>query len=457
MEERQEGLPPPLAFLSPGGGQRRAAMERPVVIATVGGEGTRLFPLTLRQPKALINLCGRAVVDRIFETLATQGCREFIIASKGARNTNRLKEYFKDGKGFSGRLRLRPEAAFRYQPNYEDRGNADAVRFCMEYYDVDRDVLVVSGDNVIDITLRDLMEYHRKKESILTVGIKELAMDEDVSGYGVVGLEGESRIKRFVEKPKPEEAPSRFINTSIYVFSPRIREVFREMGDEVRDIGQDVIPYLTDRGYPVYGYEVEGYWADVGVPEIFLKTSQDILHGRLSRIKFDAQTTLLQLHGASTLKTEKSRWVHPSTMERLDQSVGIGAYANIGADCRIGRNAYIESSFIGDGCVIGEGVRIKGSVVMDFVNVERNVYLNGCIVARYATIGENAVIDADIPVDYTNKDSTPVIGEGVKILRNSVIGPGKKVAPVYESHRILATGRYTELGYDKYNIYFTEG
>lgn len=431
-------------------------MERPLVIATVGGEGTRLFPLTLRQPKALISLCGRAVVDRIFETLATQGCREFVIASKGARNTNRLKEYFKDGKGFSGRLRLRPEAVFRYQPNYDDRGNADAVRFCMEYYDVDRDVLVVSGDNVIDITLRDLIEYHRKKESTLTVGIKELGMGADVSNYGVVELADGNRIKRFVEKPKPREAPSRFINTSIYLFSPRIREIFSEMGEEVRDIGRNVIPYLTDHGYPVYGYEVEGYWADVGVPESFLKTSQDILHGRLSRIKFDAQTTLLQLHGASTLKTEKSRWVHPSTMERLDPSVDIGAHVNIGADCRIGEGASIESSFIGDNCVIGEGARIKGSVVMDFVNVERNAHLNRCVVARYSTIGENAVIDADIPVDFTDQDATPVIGEGVKILRNSVIGPRKKVAPVYESHRILATGRYTELGYDKYNIYFTE-
>ncbi|MDI6655038.1 MAG: NDP-sugar synthase, partial [Candidatus Hydrothermarchaeota archaeon] len=341
----------------------------PTVIATVGGEGTRLFPLTLKQPKPLVSLCGRAIVDRIFETLATQGCREFILASKGAENTNRLKEYFKEGRGFSDRLKLHPKAIFRYQPNYDDAGNADAVRFCMEYYNIKGDILVVSGDNVIDIDLRNLMEYHRKKKSLLTVGIKELGDGEDISQYGVAELRDESRIKRFVEKPKPAEAPSRLINTSIYVFSPEIRKVFQEMGGEVRDIGQNVIPYLTERGYPVYGYEVEGYWADIGTPGSFLKTSQDILHGKLSRIKFKQQTTLLKLIG----------------LARAEEKKQIGEHVSIGADCRIGNNARIESSFIGDNCVIGEGAKIIGSVVMDFVNVERNVYLNKCIVARYAT------------------------------------------------------------------------
>jgi NDP-sugar pyrophosphorylase family protein len=91
------------------------------VIATVGGEGTRLYPLTLDKPKCLVNLVGRAIVARTFESLAVQGCREFILACKGAEITQRLKEYFKDGAGFSARLKLDPPAVFRYQNNYLDK------------------------------------------------------------------------------------------------------------------------------------------------------------------------------------------------------------------------------------------------------------------------------------------------------------------------------------------------
>jgi NDP-sugar pyrophosphorylase family protein len=431
--------------------------DMPIVIATVGGEGARLYPLTLKHPKPLVSMCGRAILARCFETLARQGCRDFILAGKGLENTLYIKEYFKEGKGFSGRLKLRPEAVFKYQPNYQDRGSGDSVRYCMEYFDIKEDVLVISGDNVIDITLEDIIEFHKRKGSLLTVGLTELGEGEDTSQYGVAELAEDGRINRFVEKPPSGQEPSRLINTSLYIFSPRIREVFKEMGDGVKDMGRDVIPYLIERGYPVYGYPCEGYWADVGTPESLLRTTQDMLRGKLGRIKFgEKQTTLLE---STRPKTEK-RWIHPATLAKLEEmdDFHIGDYVRIGANCTIGKGTAIESSCIGDNCIIGEGSVITGSVVMDFVNIGKNVRLNKCIVGRYSTLQDDSVVDADLVVEVEggSPDITPVIGEGVTIMRGSVIGPKKRVALIYESHRILRTGRFLELGYDQVNVYFIE-
>ena len=426
--------------------------ESPGGVSIVGGKGTRMYPITLIQPKPLLPICNYAILNRGYEILAHQGCRDFIFASKGVENTLRLKEYFRWGRDFSHRLDLDPPARFRYQPNYVDKGNADAVRICLEYYEVDRDILVVSGDNILDIDLKSIMEHHRDKGALLTVGLKKIP-EGDISQYGVADIDKDLRIKRFVEKPEEGKEPSRLINTGIYIFSPQIREVFRELsGEVVRDTGGDLIPYLTENGYPVYGYISEGYWADVGTPGNYLETTLDILHGKVKNIKFTDRDAC-----------GKNRWVHPTTVENLegniDEKLHIGKHVLIGGDTSIGEGTSIANSCIGDNCIIGRNTRITNSVVMDFTNIGKNVKLNGCIVGRFATLEDNSIIDRDLEVEvgWGYHDLTPVIGDNVTIVKGSVIGPKKRVAPLIESHEVLRTKRFIELGMDRHNLYFVEG
>ncbi len=433
-------------------------MEAPVTIATVGGEGTRLFPLTLRQPKPLLSMCGEAILGRALETLALQGCRKFILASKGMENTTRFKDYFKRGEGFSKRLSLRPAADFMYQPNYNDRGNADAVRFCMKYFGVEGDVLVISGDNIIDIDLDGLLNAHRKRGHLLTVVLKEMPDAKSATQFGVTELEEDMRIKKFVEKPV--EPPSRFISTAIYLFSPDIIDVLKKMGDKAKDIGKDVIPYLVENGYPVYGHGYEGYWADVGTPESYLKTAIDIINGKLWRVRIgEAQTTLSKILGHPGLY-EKGQVIRPTTLRSMEHAGDVKLVGNaiIGGECNVGKGVVIENSYIGDSCIIGDNSVVRNSVVMDFTNVGENVRINGGIVGRYATIERGSVVDKELELDVVigNPDLVPVIGDGVTIVENSIIGPKKRVAPIQESHKILSTGRFVELGYDRNNVYFIE-
>lgn len=418
--------------------------DNPTVISIVGGEGTRMYPITLNEPKPLVPICNYPTLMRLYEILAKQGVREFIFASKGAENTIRLRECFKYGDGFSKRLELKPEAVFSYQPNYNDRGSADAVRYCMEYYDIKKDVLVVSGDSILDVDLARIMEEHRRTEALMTVCLKKV---DDVSQYGVADMESSMKIKRFVEKPKKGEEPSNLANIGVYVLSPKIREAFKAMdGERVADFGRDVIPYLTDKGYGVFGYINEGYWNDVGTPRRYLMTTQDILKQKVGNIRFRS-------------RYRDYVWIHSSTMRRINlDKIKIGDYTLIGGDGTIEDNVRIENSCIGDNCVIGEGSVITGSVVMDFANVGRYVRLNNCIIGKYSMIGNYSAIDSDIHIDFAggSDDLTPVIGHDVTVLERSVIGPKKRVASIRDSHRILATGKFQDLGYDKANVYFIE-
>src|SRR5512138_2173866 len=174
----------------------------PQVLATVGGSGTRLYPLTLEQPKPLVELCDTAIIALLFRVLAMQGCRRFILGSKGYSNTLNLSNYFKAGEGFFNRLGITDHEDFSYQPLYDDKGSADSLRYCMNYFDIGSDLLVVSGDNLIDIDLKDFVDFHHKHRPLLTVALKELGAEESISQYGVARVEKDMRIRGFVEKPK---------------------------------------------------------------------------------------------------------------------------------------------------------------------------------------------------------------------------------------------------------------
>ncbi len=156
--------------------------------------------------------------------LASQGCRRFILGSKGASIPS-PEQLFQGREGFFKRLGIADHQDFSYQPLYDDVGSADSLRYCMNYFDIKDDLLVVSGDNLIDIDLSSIVQFHQLHKPVLTVALKEIAPGESISSYGVARVDEDMRIRGFVEKPKPGSEPSRMINTAFYLFSPEVREV----------------------------------------------------------------------------------------------------------------------------------------------------------------------------------------------------------------------------------------
>jgi NDP-sugar pyrophosphorylase family protein len=419
----------------------------PVIIATLGGSGTRLYPLTLFQSKPLIPIVNYPIFMRMLEVLVRQGAKDIIFSTKGIENTLRIKDVFRYGSDFSARLNVGQKVHFMYQPHYKDMGSADAIKHTMDYYGIKEEVLVVSGDNITAIDLKDLIRFHRSKDALATVLLKEMEPDVDLSGFGVAELGEDGLITGFVEKPRAGETTSRLINTAVYLFSPKILEILKEMGEKARDVGGDLMPYLVREGYPVYGFECPGYWADVGTPDSFLKTSLDIANQKVENIRFRSEHMI-----------SDGVWVHPTTSSRFENGPPtIKRNTVIGGDCEIDPTANIENSTIGDNCIIQEGAKILNSVVMDFVNIKKNVVLNSCIIGRYASIGGGTIIDAENIVEVTGKkEKTPVVGDGVHIVENSILGAYKRVAPITYAHTILKTGTFKDLGFDDRNVYFIE-
>lgn len=416
----------------------KRGVEGLTVIATVGGEGTRLYPLTLTQPKPLIPICNTAILHMMFEHLIGQGCRDIILAQKGFENSVRLKDYFINSAGlFGGRRR---PVSFRMQPKYDDMGSGDAVRYCMEYYDLRGPVLVVSGDNILNIDAAALLSAHRRRRADMTVLVTRVP---DPSGYGIAETAPDGRVTGFVEKPPPGQARSNMANAAVYLISPSARDIFRRSlekmvgmkgdGRPELDFGKNVIPYMV-RNQRVYAVENSGYWNDIGSPANYLDATVELLSRRPDH---------LTLPDYAPLKGRPSVLVHRSVREQVNELVDggritVGSRVIIGRDAQIGDNCRIESCSIGDYCQTGAGARLTRSVLMDFSLVGERARLDDAIVGRHS-----AVESGRRKPSVLHPGS--VAGENINLPPGTHLKEGERAAPVEYAARILSTNRYSQV------------
>ena len=389
------------------------APERLRVIIPVGGKAKRLLPLTAETSKACLRLLNRPLIEFSLLSLARQGIKNFIFGVKGYTNYRDLHDYFESGYGFSARYRISPRVHIKYQPNVEDVGSADSARINMEYYNVKDPVFAVQGDNIFDVDLKELVEFHQKKGAIMTIALREV---ENVEGYGIADINKNMRIARFVEKPLPKEAPSNLANTGLYMVSPEIRNIFKEKGvKEIikerhrLDFGYDFIPYLIKTGRPVYGYTLKGSWYDVGTPERYLEAMRDMLNGRFSSLtdfggRIDEETRVwVQGESVESMKRRKE------IIRKIKQGkIEVKGSVLIGRHCKIGNNVRIVNSCIDNYTKISNGVTIVNSAIMDRVIIKEKVEVKESIIGRHVTI-------LSTPKKPTKIDSVSVIADDVTI------------------------------------------
>jgi len=403
------------------------------VIIPVGGIAKRLLPLTAEVSKACIRLVNRPLIEISLLTLAGQGVRHFIFGVKGCTNYKSLHDHFESGIGFSAKYGISPRVHIKYQPNVEDYGSADSARINIEYYDVKDPVFAVQGDNIFEVDLDDVLSFHQSKGAFMTIGLMPVA---DVTGYGIAEIDKDMRISRFVEKPSPKEAPSNLANTGLYLFSPEIREVFKErrvqemIQNKRLDFGYDLIPYIVGTGRPVYGYVLKGAWYDVGTPERYLEAMEGILHGQLKS---------LQDFGGR-ISEDSAIWIQGESAESLQRRKEI---------IRKLREGSIElegSVLFGRHCEIADGVRIVDSCIDNYVRIGRNVTIERSAVMDRVIVGDNAEIQDSIIGRHVTIKSSPT--EVTKILQTSVVADD---ATIDAGCRLVATRIYPHLHAPKQN------
>lgn len=388
------------------------ASERLRVIIPVGGKATRLLPLTAETSKACLRLLNRPLIEFSLLPLARQGIRNFIFGVKGYTNYRDLHDYFESGYGFSARYDIKPRVHIKYQPNVNDLGSADSASISMEYYNVKDPVFAVQGDNIFDVDVKALVDFHQKKGAVMTIALREV---ENVEGYGIADINKEMRISRFVEKPSPKEAPSDLANTGLYMVSPEIRKIFEENGVKQLikerhrlDFGFDFIPYLISTGRPVYGYTLEGSWYDVGTPRRYLEAMHDMLEG-----KFASLTDF-----GGRISDDKRIWVQGESSESMKRRLGILK------KIKEGKIEVEGSVLIGRHCDISDGVRIVNSCIDNYTKIGRDVEIEGSAVMDRVIVGDKAQIKESIVGRHVTISSTsrkPTKIDSVSVIADDVI------------------------------------
>jgi len=228
------------------------------------GEGTRLRPLTLNCPKPMLPLAGRPLLEYTLEWLRRHGIVN--VAINLHHRPEAIIDHFGDGKAFDVRITYSLEETIL--------GTAGGVRKLQSYFD--GTFVVVYGDVLTNLDLTALVGFHRHKEALATMTLYQV---DNPWECGIVELDGEGRISRFVEKPPRERVFSRLANAGVYVLEPMALDFIP--ADSLYDFGRDLFPDLVVKGLPVYGYPIAEYLIDVGTPAKYRQAETDLLTGRV--------------------------------------------------------------------------------------------------------------------------------------------------------------------------------
>ncbi len=411
------------------------------VIIPVGGKATRLLPLTAETSKACLRLLNRPLVEFSLLSLASQGIRNFIFGVKGYTNYRDLYDYFESGAGFSARYNIKPQIHIKYQPNVPDLGSADSARINMEYYELNNPIFAVQGDNIFDMKVKNLIDFHKEKESCLTIVLREV---DNVEGLGIADIDKNGRIQKFVEKPLPKDAPSNLANTGLYMISPEVRKIFKEKGVQQiikeknrLDFGYDFIPYVISTGRPVYGYTLKGSWFDVGTPKSYLEAMKNLLHGGFSSLKdFGGKLNneaLVWVQGESN-DSEKRR---QEIIQKIKQKkIQVEGAVLIGRHCEIEDGARIVNSCIDNFTRIGKNAVIVDSAIMDRVIIGDNAEVYDSIVGRHVVVNSSCNRPTKISAVSVIADDV-TLDEGCT-LASSKVYPHQHIRGEFQNQTIIA-------------------
>lgn len=298
------------------------------------GEGTRLRPLTAALPKPMVPIVGTPLLARTLVWLAGEGVTEAAINLY--HRPQSIPDYF--GESFAG---------VRLHYFFEDtlRGTAGGVKAAQSVLE-DAPFFVIYGDNLISADLRRLAAFHTGNGGIGTVALFE---HPNPTAAGIVGLDADNRITRFVEKPPPGEVFSALANAGVYVLDPAVFEAIPE--NEASDFGRDIFPSLLAQGKALYGTPLGGYLQDTGTPAAYRQANFDLLAGRTG-LHFDAPAL----------------WIAPTA--QIGRAVAFTGRNVVDAGVVIGDGATVTDSILLTGAQVAPGAEVQDSILGDGFTLE---------------------------------------------------------------------------------------
>ncbi len=239
----------------------------------VGGQGTRLRPLTIHAPKSIVPIFNRPFLHYQLDLIKQVPEIDEVILSLNYQ-PHLIEEVFGDGRDAGIRL--------RYVVEPMPLGTAGAVRYAAQGV---RDTIVVfNGDVLTQVDLRGLVDFHRGRRARATIVLTPV---DNPTAYGLVETDAAGNILRFLEKPKPEEITCNTINAGIYVLEP---ETFDRIPPDVAwSIERSFFPSFIERRETFVASIYRDYWIDIGTPEKYMQVHRDIMDGRYSMPPFNGE------------------------------------------------------------------------------------------------------------------------------------------------------------------------
>jgi mannose-1-phosphate guanylyltransferase len=337
-------------------------------VILVGGEGTRLRPLTSLVPKPVLPLGDRPFIVHMLDWLRGHGVRDVIMAC--GFEPSKIRAALGDGAALG--------VSLRYLEEPEPRGTAGALKFAEEH--LDERFLMLNGDVLTDIDLSEQIAQHEDTGARATLALAPVA---DPSAYGLVRLHDDRAVREFVEKPSADQIDTNLISAGAYVLERSVLDLIPPARNV--SIEREVWPALVGNG--LYGYAADGaYWLDIGTPETYLRGTFDLLEGKV-----------------------RGDVVKP-----------------IGEGCVIADDAVLGPLVVlGPGVTVEAGATIDRAVVLAGAFIGAGAHLTDCIVASGAHIGAGTVVsDGAVVGEGVTIGAGNVLAAGVKVFPQTVLGDG---------------------------------
>ena len=358
-------------------------------VILVGGQATRLRPLTENTPKAIVPVLNTPFLEHVFRHLHRHRVTDIILAQHHLAGP--IESYLGDGSRFGVRV--------SYVIEDSPRGTAGAIKNVAEH--LDETFIALNGDVFADLNITAMLDLHRQRGAVATIALTPVA---DPTAYGLIETDVSGRVTRFLEKPDWSEVTTNMINAGTYVLEPDV--LARIPPERQVSIERETFPLLVESGEPVYAYPSSGYWLDMGTPEKYLQLHRDLLSGR-------------------------STWYSPASPEEV----------RIGHGCDVAPSAEIKGPVIvGDGCTIGPGVRLvgpavigsgcsigEGSIIEDSV-VWWQVSLGDSVTVRKSAVGNNCRLESGSHVDGSVLGDHVTVAPGARLEPETRVEPGTTVA-----------------------------
>ena len=355
-------------------------------VILVGGEGTRLRPLTYHTPKPMVPVLNVPFLEHVIRNLKQHNVTEIVMAQYYLPVS--MREYFGDGSKLGVKL--------YYVMEESPLGSAGAVKNVEDF--LDGTFFVLNGDIFHNRDLTAILKYHRRHRAKATIVLTPVA---DPTLYGVVETDKRNQVKRFLEKPKPKEVTTNMINAGTWVVEPEVLQ--RIPPDTKFSFERDLFPQMLTDGLPFYAYPTDNYWMDTGTPENYLQLHRDLLSG-----KYDSY------------KTENDVCIGKGS--KVHTTVKFKGKVIIGDNCKIASGAkFTGPVVIGPNCKIGEDTAISDSVVWHDVTIGKGVRISGSVLADNCKIGDGCSLGDAVLGDHVT------VNDGVKLKKGSRIMPGEIV------------------------------